>query len=68
MNNILEVVLLDAWGIDFMGPLVFSFHNLYSLLAVDYVPKWVKTVVVPINDAKVVLKFLKKNIFTRLEL
>ena len=34
------------------------------LLAVDYMSKWVDVVATPINDAKMVLKFLQKNIFT----
>lgn len=35
------------------------------MLAVDYVSKWVEAVALSTNDAKVVLKFLQKNIFTR---
>ena len=38
---------------------------MYILLAMDYVSKWVEAVATPTNDAKVVLKFLQKNIFTR---
>ncbi|XP_061343728.1 uncharacterized protein LOC133289745 [Gastrolobium bilobum] len=34
-------------------------------MAVDYVSKWVEAVALPTNDAKVVIKFLKKNILTR---
>ncbi|XP_058741312.1 uncharacterized protein LOC131613680 [Vicia villosa] len=33
--------------------------------AVDYVSKWVEAVALPSNDAKVVVKFLKENIFAR---
>ena len=65
LNNILEVELFDVWGIDFMGPFICSLNNLYILLAVDYVSKWVEAVAVPTNEAKVVLKFFKKNIFTK---
>ena len=36
-----------------------------TYFAVDYVSKWVETVALPTNDARVVIKFLKKNIFTR---
>ena len=39
--------------------------NEYILVAVDYVSKWVEAVALPTNDARVVIKFLKKNIFTR---
>ena len=53
------------WGIDFMGLFTPSFGNLYILVAIDYVSKWVEAVALPINDAKVVVKFIQKNIFTR---
>ena len=65
LQNIIEVELFDVWGIDFMGPFTPSFGNLYILVAVDYVSKWVEATALPSNDSKVVLKFLKKNIFTR---
>ena len=58
LNNILEVELFDVWGIDFMGPFPPSFGNLYILVAVDYVSKWVESVASPTNDSKVVIKFL----------
>ena len=35
------------------------------MLAVDYVSKWVEAVPMPTNDAKTIIKFLKKNIFSR---
>nr|XP_017221472.1 PREDICTED: uncharacterized protein LOC108198219 [Daucus carota subsp. sativus] len=57
--------LFDVWGIDFMGPFPPSFKNEYILVAVDYVSKWVEAAVYPTNDAKVVVKFLDKHIFTR---
>ncbi|KAK8663727.1 hypothetical protein V6N13_083534 [Hibiscus sabdariffa] len=65
LQNILEVELFDVWGIDFMGPFPSSHGDLYILLAVDYVSKWVEAIATPRNDAKTVLKFLHKNIFTR---
>ena len=65
LNNILEVEIFDVWGIDFMGPFISSFNNLYILVAVDYVSKWVEATALPTNDSKVVLNFLKRNIFTR---
>ena len=39
--------------------------NEYILVAVDYVSKWVEAVATPRNDAKTVVKFIKKNIFAR---
>ncbi|KAL4369653.1 hypothetical protein GQ457_05G021940 [Hibiscus cannabinus] len=65
LQNILEVELFDVWGIDFMGPFPSSFGNLYILLAIDYVSKWVEAVATTPNDAKTVQRFIKKNIFTR---
>ena len=65
MSNILEVELFDVWGIDFMGPFPPSFGNLYILVAMDYVFKWIKAATLPTNDAKVITRFLQKNIFTR---
>nr|XP_016508230.1 PREDICTED: uncharacterized protein LOC107825829 [Nicotiana tabacum] len=65
MNPIQEVEVFDVWGIDFMGPFVNSYNNKYILVAVDYVSKWVEAVALPTNDAKGVIGFLKKNIFTR---
>ncbi|RVW20524.1 Pol polyprotein [Vitis vinifera] len=52
-------------GIDFMGPFPMSFGNSYILVRVDYVSKWVEAIPCKHNDHKVVLKFLKENIFSR---
>ena len=65
LTPILTIELFDVWGIDFMGPFPNSFGNLYILLAVDYVSKWVEAVPCKTNDHKVVVKFLKENIFSR---
>ncbi|KAI9107427.1 hypothetical protein K1719_021464 [Acacia pycnantha] len=65
LTSMLEVELFDVWGIDFMGPFPKSFNNEYILVGVDYVSKWVEATACVSNDAKTVLKFLKKNIFTR---
>ena len=48
-----------------MGPFLSSFSNLYILLAVDYISKWVKAIPTRTNDARVVGKFLRNHIFTR---
>ena len=48
-----------------MGPFPSSFGKLYILVAVDYVSKWVEAVACKTNDNKVVVKFLKENIFSR---
>lgn len=65
LNNILEVEIFDVWGMDFMGPFPPSNGNSYILVAVDYVSKWVEAVALPSNDSKVVIKFVKKHLFTR---
>ncbi|KAK8596894.1 hypothetical protein V6N13_001505 [Hibiscus sabdariffa] len=48
-----------------MGPSPSSHGDLYILLAVDYVSKWVEVIATPRNDSQTVLKFLHKHIFTR---
>ncbi|XP_077222173.1 uncharacterized protein LOC143856016 [Tasmannia lanceolata] len=65
LNPILVVEIFDVWGIDFMGPFPNSFGNLFILLAVDYVSKWIEAIACKANDHKVVVKFLKENIFSR---
>ncbi|XP_052291919.1 uncharacterized protein LOC127900755 [Citrus sinensis] len=62
---ILIVKIFYVWGIDFMGPFPSSFGNLYIVLAVDYVSKWVKATATQIDDFKVVVDFIKCNIFVR---
>ena len=54
-------------GYDFMGSFPKSYGNEYTLVAVDYVSKWVEVAATPAptNNARVVIKFLKKNIFIR---
>ena len=65
LNNILEIEFFDVWGIDIMGPSPHSHGCQYILVAVDYVSKWVEVTALSTNDSKVVVTFLKKNIFTR---
>ena len=65
LNPILEVEIFDVWGIDFMGPFLNSFGNQFILVAVDYVSKWVEAGPTKTNDNKVVVKFLKENIFSQ---
>ena len=65
LRGILVVQIFDVWGIDFIGPFLPSFGNLYILLAVDYVSKWVEAIACPKNDANTVVSFLQKNILNR---
>ena len=65
LNPILVVDLFDVWGIDFMGPFPSSFGYVYILVGVYYVSKWVEAVPCRAANHRVVLKFLKENIFSR---
>ncbi|KAK1432034.1 hypothetical protein QVD17_08920 [Tagetes erecta] len=65
MQPILVVEIFDVWGIDFMGPFPNSYGNLYILVAVDYVSKWIEAIATKTNDHAVVCKFVQTNIFTR---
>ena len=48
-----------------MGPFPSSFGNLYILLVVDYVSKWVETIAYPINDANIAVGFIQRKILSR---
>ncbi|RDX86070.1 gag-pol, partial [Mucuna pruriens] len=50
-----------------MVPFPVSNGYSYILLAVDYVSRWVKAIATKTNDAKVVVDFLKSNIFCRFD-
>ena len=65
LQGILVIQLFDVWGMDFMGPFPVSFGNIYILLAVDYVSKWVEAAACPKNDANTVVGFLQRNILSR---
>ncbi|RDX79790.1 hypothetical protein CR513_39744, partial [Mucuna pruriens] len=54
-----------VWGIDFLGPFPASNGYSYILLIVDYVSQCVEAIATTTNDAKVVMDFLKSNIFCR---
>ena len=51
-----------------MGSFPNSFSNLYNVLVVDYVSKWVEAIATRTDDSKVVIDFIKANIFARLSL
>lgn len=55
LNKIREVKTFDVYGVDFMGPFLPSYGNLYILVVVDYTSKWVEAATLPTNDAKVVI-------------
>ncbi|XP_015940261.1 uncharacterized protein LOC107465802 [Arachis duranensis] len=64
-HYILELELFDVWGIDFKGPFPTSYSNKYILVTIDYVSKWVEAIATQTNDKKVVMNFLRKNVFSR---
>ena len=57
------VQFFDVWGMDFMGPFPVSFGNIYILLVVEYVSKWVEAAC-PKNDANTFVGFLQRNILS----
>ena len=65
LQGILVVQIFYVWIIDFMGPFPPSFGNLYILLVVDYVSKWVEAIACPRNDANTVVRFIQRNILSR---
>ena len=48
-----------------MRPFPSSFGNLYILLVVDYVSKWVEAITCSRNDANTVVGFIQRNILSR---
>nr|GEZ31694.1 reverse transcriptase domain-containing protein [Tanacetum cinerariifolium] len=64
-NGIQVSKIFDIWGTDFMGPFPISHKFEYILVSIDYVSKWEEAKVLPTNDARVVISFLK-NLFSRL--
>ena len=50
-----------------MVPFPPSFGNLYILLVVDYVSKWVEVIAFPRNDANTLVGFVQRNILNRYE-
>nr|GEU43781.1 reverse transcriptase domain-containing protein [Tanacetum cinerariifolium] len=64
-QNVIQVCeIFDVWGIDFMGPFPSLRGNMYILVAVDYLSKWIEAKALPTNDARVVVKILK-SLFAR---
>lgn len=64
MSTILEVKLFDVGSINFMGPFLNLYSCKYILVGIDYVSKLVEAVALANNEAKRVVTFLKKNIFS----
>ena len=64
-SSLIFCEIFDVWGIDFMGPFPNSCGNVYILLAVDYVSKWVEAKATRTGDSKTVAYFLRTRIFAR---
>ena len=62
LKGILVVQIFDVCGIDFMRPFPPSFGNIYILLSMDYISKWVEAIACPRNDANTVVGFVQRNI------
>ncbi|XP_019416429.1 PREDICTED: uncharacterized protein LOC109327723 [Lupinus angustifolius] len=62
LTNIQEIEVFDCWGIDFMRPFPPSYSQIYILVAVDYVSKCVEVVAAQKDDAKITIKFMKRNV------
>ncbi|GJU02275.1 DNA-directed DNA polymerase [Tanacetum coccineum] len=68
------ILVVPDWNLPFelmcdasdfaIGPFLSSHENNYILVAVDYILKWVEAKVLPTNNARVVVKFLK-SLFAR---
>ena len=65
LQGILVVQIFEVWGIDFMGPSPLSFGNLYILLVVDYVSKWVEPIACSRNHANTVVGFIQRSILSK---
>nr|GEY90869.1 retroelement Pol polyprotein-like [Tanacetum cinerariifolium] len=63
-NSIQVCKIFDVWGINFMGPFLYSQGNKYILVAIDYLSKWFEAKALPTNNARVVYKNLK-SLFAR---
>lgn len=63
LNPAIVIGIFDAWGIDFIGRFIISFENEYILLLIYYASKWVEAISTRTNEATIMVKFLKENIF-----
>ena len=61
LQGILVVQIFYVWGIDFIEPFPSSFGNIYILLDVDYVSKWVEATICAINDVITMVGFIQKK-------
>lgn len=60
LNNTQEVEVFDMCGNRFHGPVPLLYGNMFILVAVYYVSKWIKATTLPTNYSKVVGKIVRK--------
>jgi len=65
LTNNLRIELFDVWGIDNIGPFVKSRNYEYSLVAVDYVSKWVEAIPCKKADSRYSKRMFEEIIFPR---
>ena len=63
LNPIIVAEIFNVWGIDLMGSFLMSHEYQYIFMAVDYVSRWIDAIACRSNDHKVVINFLKENVF-----
>jgi len=63
LQNNLQVELFDVWEIDYMGPFQRSRDAEFTLVAVDYVSKWVEALPCQAADSKHAKKMFHEVIF-----
>lgn len=57
----------SKWGIEFVGPIhpvAMYTHAEYIIVTTHYMTKWVEAKATIKNDARMIAKFLYKNVFT----
>ena len=59
-NSIQFYKVVDMWTINFMRPFPNSIGNKYILVVVEYEPKWVGAQALPTNDARTMVRFLRR--------
>ena len=65
LKSNLQVEIFDVWGVDFMGPFPMSEQCEYSLVAMDYVSKWVEALPCVAADSRSSKRMFQETIFPR---
>ncbi|GJS94218.1 reverse transcriptase domain-containing protein [Tanacetum coccineum] len=60
-GNVGRILHMGTSSKSFLGPFPNSKGNKYILVAVDYVLKWVEAQALPTNDARIVIRFLRRK-------